>query len=194
MRWKAEENTNVTQSARYQPPVAQEIYRDSGTVAVLRFSVYVSLAMACSTISESHIHFWKTTCWMFRCSPLAGSPQVLLLWIKGRTVMAWMISALLLCVFSVSMLFAITCIFEQGTLNGGLLLKCLIWDNFGWNYVQFNTLGEFGARMFSVKALKEEGLFQGVIRSCIQSSIRTYIYSQSSWQIVFNLCAKGQRS
>lgn len=121
VRWKAEENTNVTQSARYQPPVAQEIYRDSGSVVVLRFSVYVSLAMACSTISESHVHFWKTACWMSRCPPLAGSPQVLLLWIKGRTVMAWMISVLLLCVFLVSMLFAITCIFEQGTLNGGLL-------------------------------------------------------------------------
>lgn len=187
--WKTEGNTHVAQC-----PMAQEIYRDSNTVVVLRFSVYISLAMACSTISESHVCFWKTTCWMSRCSPLAGSPQVLLLWIKGRAVTAWMIIALLLHACLISMLFAVTFVFEQGTINGGLLLKCFIWDNFGWNAVQFNTLGDFGGRMFSEKARKEEGLFQGVVRSFIQSCMGTYIYSQSSWQTVFNLCAKGQRS
>jgi len=45
--------------------------------------------------------------------------------------------------------------------------------------------------MFNEKAL-EKGLWQGVISSCVQSGIRTYAYRQSSWQIVFNLCAKGK--
>lgn len=60
--------------------MAQEIYRDSvfATAVVFRFSVYISLTAAFSTISESHVHFLKTTWWMSKCLPLAGSPQALL--------------------------------------------------------------------------------------------------------------------
>lgn len=119
--WKAEGDAIVTLVARYQCPMAQEIYRYFvfATTFVLSFSVYVSLALAFSTISESHVHFWKTTCWMSKCSPLAGSPQALLM-LNERQNCYGLDDQCLLHACLIPMLFTITFAFDQRRISGGL--------------------------------------------------------------------------
>ena len=177
--------------------MAQEIYRDSvfATAVVLRFSVHVSLTMAFSTISESHVHFWKTTWQMSKCSPLAGSPQVLLVLNERQNcyVLDDLCSAAA-CLFDPHAVYHNICLWVGENQWWAFAERLSLRHSFGWNAVQFSSLGESGARMFNEKALKEEGLLQGVISSCVQSYVRTYVYRQSSWQIVFSLCAKGKRS
>lgn len=197
MGWKIEGDTVNAPVKRYQWPMAQEISRVSvfATAVVLRFSVYVSLAMAFSTISESHMHFWKTTCWMSKCSPLAGAPQALLVLNERQNCYGLddQCSAAAF-LFDPHAVYHNICFWAGENQWWAFAEMLSLRHSFGWNAVQFSSLGEFGARMFNEKALKEEGLLQDMISSCVQSYIRTYIYRQSSWQIVFNLYVKGKRS
>lgn len=87
-------------------------------------------------------------------------------WMKGRTLMAWIIIALLLCACVFIMLLTVTIVFEQRRISGELLLNCLVWDSFGWKAVLFTSSEESGARMFNEKALKER-LLQGMISSFV---------------------------